>query len=112
MNDNSFASERDPELGEVLRRQLTPDDHAGFVRRVMLGLHATDNSWEVLGRWARPGLAAAMAFILGAATWFALETRAEPASLIEAVVPGDAPTPLFSATSPDNELVLEVVLEQ
>lgn len=112
MSDNPFGSDRDQELGDVLRRHLEPGDHSGFVRRVMLGLHATDNSWDVLGRWARPGLAAAMAFILGAATWFALETRTEPASLIEAVVPGDAPTPLFSATRPDNELVLEVVLEQ
>jgi hypothetical protein len=112
MSDNQFGTERDRKLGDLLRQYLEPSDHAGFVRRVMVGLHTADNSWEVLGRWARPGIAAALAFILGAATWVILQTSAEPQSLAEAVMPGDAPAPLFSATSPDNELVLEVVLER
>ena len=112
MSDNLFGTERDQKLGDLLRRHLEPADHAGFVRRVMVGLHATDNSWDVLSRWARPGIAAAIAFILGAATWVMLQTGNEAPSLVEAVVPGDAPTSLFSATRPDNELVLEVVLER
>jgi hypothetical protein len=65
----------------------------------MVGLHATDNSWDVLSRWARPGIAAALAFILGAATWVILQTAAEPQSLADAMLPGDAPAPLFSATA-------------
>lgn len=112
MTDNAFANEPDRQLGDLLRRHLEPADHAGFVRRVMVGLHAADSSWDVLSRWARPGIAAAAAFILGAATWVILQSGTEPASLVDAVIPGDAPTRLFSTTSPDNELVLEVVLEQ
>ena len=112
MSENLFGTERDAELGDLLRQYLEPADHAGFVRRVMVGLHAPDNSWEVLSRWARPGIAAALAFILGAATWVMLQSGAEPQSLTEAVLPGDAPASLFSATRPDNELVLEVVLER
>ena len=110
MSDNRFGTERDHKLGDLLRRHLEPSDHPGFVRRVLVGLHATDNSWDVLSRWARPGIAAALAFILGAATWVILQSGAEPQSLAEAVLPGDAPAPLFSATRPDNELVLEVIL--
>jgi hypothetical protein len=112
MSDNLFGSERDVKLGDLLRRYLDPHDHPGFVRRVMVGLHATDNSWDVLSRWARPGIAAALAFILGAATWVILQSGAEPQSLADAVRPGDAPAPLFSATRPNNELVLEAVLER
>ncbi|MEP7327138.1 MAG: hypothetical protein ABI836_14400 [Gemmatimonadota bacterium] len=112
MSDNPFASERDQKLGDLLRRYLEPSDHAGFVRRVMVGLHATDNSWDVLSRWARPGIAAALAFILGAATWVILQSAAEPQSLADAVLPGDAPATLFSATQLNNELVLEAVLER
>ncbi|HEV8123275.1 MAG TPA: hypothetical protein VGP80_03455 [Gemmatimonadales bacterium] len=112
MSENLFGSERDRKLGDLLRQYLEPSDHPGFVRRVMVGLHATDNSWDVLSRWARPGIAAALAFILGAATWVILQTAAEPQSLSDAMLPGDAPAPLFSATRPDNELVLEVVLER
>jgi len=112
MSDNLFGSERDVKLGDLLRRYLEPSDHPGFVRRVLVGLHATDNSWDVLSRWARPGIAAALAFILGAATWVILQSGAEPQSLADAVRPGDAPAPLFSATRPNNELVLEAVLER
>ena len=112
MSENLFGNERDQRLGELLRRHLEPADHSGFVRRVMSSLQPADNSWEVLGRWARPGIAAALAFMLGAASWFVVQSANEPASLVEAVVPGDAPRPLFSATRPDNELVLEVVLDR
>ena len=112
MSDNLFGSERDVKLGDLLHRYLEPSDHPGFARRVMVGLHATDNSWDVLSRWARPGIAAALAFILGAATWVILQSGAEPQSLADAVRPGDAPAPLFSATRPNNELVLEAVLER
>jgi hypothetical protein len=112
MSDNVLGTDRDEKLGDLLRQHLEPSDHPGFVRRVMVGLHATDNSWDVLSRWARPGIAAALAFIMGAATWFILQSSAEPQSLAEAVLPGDAPAPLFTATQPDNELVLEVVLER
>ena len=112
MSEKLFGTDRDEKLGDLLRRHLEASDHPGFVRQVMLGLHASDNSWDVLSRWARPGIAAALAFIMGAATWVILQSGAEPQSLAEAVLPGDAPAPLFSATSPDNELVLEVVLER
>ena len=112
MSDNLFGAESDRQLGDLLRQYLDPSDHPGFVRRVMVGLHATDNSWDVLSRWARPGIAAALAFILGAATWVILQTGSEPQSLADAVRPGDAPAPFFYATQPDNELVLEAVLER
>ena len=113
MTGNPFDHERDTYLGGVLREHLEAKDHNGFVRRVMQGIHPADSSWEVLGRWARPGVAAACAFLTGVMVWFALNGLPEsPASLADAVRPGDAPERLFSASQPDNELMLEVVLER
>ncbi|MEO8294507.1 MAG: hypothetical protein ABI613_03250 [Gemmatimonadota bacterium] len=113
MTGNAFDSERDPELGALLREYLEPSHHAAFVQQVLGRIRATDSSWEVLSRWARPSVAALIAFFMGAAVWFALAGNSEtPATLSDAVRPGDAPAPLFSRVQPDNELVLEVVLER
>jgi len=112
MNEHPFSADRDTELGSLLRDHLEPRDHAGFVRRVLAGLDQADSSWDVLSRWARPGMAAAAALMLGAATWFLLQGGTEPVTMVDALRPGDAPAPLFSSAEPDNELVLEVVLER
>ena len=112
MTGNPFDHERDVKLGELLRDYLEPADHAGFARAVMFQVRSADSSWEVLGRWARPGIAAAVAFLLGAAIWFALNLPADDPTLADAMRPGDAPESLMSAAEPDNEQVLQVVLER
>jgi hypothetical protein len=78
----------------------------------MLQVRAPDSSWDVLGRWARPGIAAALAFLLGATVWFMLNSPADDPTLADAMRPGDAPERFFSPAAPDNELVLQVVLER
>ena len=112
MTANPFDHERDTRLGELLRNHLEPADHGGFVNAVMLQVRSADSSWEVLGRWARPGIAAAVAFLLGLTVWFALNQPADDPTLVDAMRPGDAPESFFSALEPDNELVLQVVLER
>jgi hypothetical protein len=112
MTANPFDHERDIRLGEAIRNYLEPADHAGFVRAVMLQVRSADSSWEVLGRWARPGVAAAVAFLLGGALWFALNQPADDPTLVDAMRPGDAPASFLSSAEPDNELVLQVVLER
>jgi hypothetical protein len=112
MTHNPFEHDRDPTLGDLLRQSLEPQDHDGFVRAVMRRVRAGDTSWEVLSRWARPGLAAAAAFLLGVTFWFALNQRGEAPSLADAMRPGDAPAGLFSARQLDNDGVLQVVLER
>jgi hypothetical protein len=109
---NPFDHERDAALGDILRRHLEPEDHAGFVRTVMLKVQSADTSWEVLSRWARPGVAAAAAFLLGVTVWFALNQPADDPTLVDAMRPGNAPESLLSAAEPDNELMLQVVLER
>jgi hypothetical protein len=112
MTVNPFDHERDARLGELLRNQLEPSDHAGFVRAVMSQVRSADTSWEVLSRWARPGIAAAAAFLLGVTMWFALNQPVDDPTLVDAMRPGDAPASFLSAAEPDNVLVLQVVLER
>ncbi len=56
-------------LGRVLREVLEAGDNRAFVARVMAEIRALDvrpfrsDWWEVLGAWARPGLAAAAALV-------------------------------------------------
>jgi hypothetical protein len=112
MTVNPFDHERDTRLGELLRSHLEPSDHAGFVRAVMAQVRSADTSWEVLSRWARPGIAAAAAFLLGVTMWFALNQAGDDPTLADAMRPGDAPASFLSAVEPDNELMLQVVLER
>jgi hypothetical protein len=57
------------DLGRVLREVLEVGDDRVFVARVMAEIRALDvrpfrsDWWEVLGAWARPGLAAAAAVV-------------------------------------------------
>jgi len=57
------------DLGRVLREVLEAGDNRVFVTRVMAEIRALDvrpfrsDWWEVLGGWARPGLAAAAALV-------------------------------------------------
>jgi hypothetical protein len=112
MTANPFDHERDEKLGALLRDYLEAGNHQDFVSAVMNEVRSADTSWEVLSRWARPGLVAAVAFVAGTAVWFALKLPGNEPSLADAVRPGDAPASLFSAAQPDNELVLQVVLER
>ena len=44
--------------------------------------------------------------------WFALNQPADDPTLADAMRPADAPASFLSAREPDNELVLQVVLER
>jgi len=85
MNENSpFDHQPDAELGALLRETLTAPDHAGFVRRVIAQLPAAlarPSGWEILGTWARPGLAAAAVLLFLAGGWFGrLVSEPEPSA--------------------------------
>jgi hypothetical protein len=54
----------------------------------------------------------AAAFLLGVTMWFALNQPADDPTLADAMRPADAPASFLSASEPDNELVLQVVLER
>jgi hypothetical protein len=57
----AFASQPDPRLGRLLRACLDGDGrHEEFAARLRARLGDASSSWEVLARWARPGIAAAV----------------------------------------------------
>ena len=68
-----FDQQRDERLGRRLKEILSSSDDAAFVRRVMDGadveVFAGGQPWEVLNRWARPGLAAAIGVAAGVVLW-------------------------------------------
>lgn len=79
MRVSPFDHRPDRELGKALRVVLSGQNEAAFVRRVMARVAELQDGgpiglgwWEVLGEWARPGLAAAaLGLIAGAMIWIA-----------------------------------------
>ena len=69
---NDFDHRPDPVLGAALREVLSAPDDAAFARRVMERVPETivyETWWEVLGEWARPGMAAAVTILAAATIW-------------------------------------------
>jgi hypothetical protein len=73
-----FDHRQDPEIGDALRALLSSPDDLAFARRVEAAVAAVQGQmslagwWEVLGTWARPGVAAALALAGGATLWLTL----------------------------------------
>ena len=66
-----FEHRPDPAVGQLLRSAFDTPDPAGFAARVIAGLRRPprETSWDVLARWARPGLAAAALAALALTVW-------------------------------------------
>lgn len=73
-----FDSERDPSLGELLRRHFDAADHEHFAARVLARLPQTGNPWDVLARWARPGIAAAVLAAAALGYWAVVRQTESP----------------------------------
>lgn len=114
-----FDHRRDPEMGKALRDLLTPEDHDAFVTQVV---HAARSHfqrgqeplgwWDVLGAWARPGLAAAVALAL-IAVFGTRGTTARPPdyaaldnAIEESAAAGEATPLLLGPAPPEVEIVL------
>ncbi len=106
MNDlNAFDHAPDSELGSALRAALSAADDDTFVRDVMARLDQPVTSWDVLGTWVRPGLAAAVVLTAMAGFWLgrAVHPATQPVPVEEAltVTAGNGTmTALISAESP------------
>jgi len=118
-----FDHRPDPELGAALREALQAEgDDAAFAHRVLARIGgATANGgawWDVLGRWALPGVAAALVMVTAATFWLS-GRQVEPevtAGALEDTMrrSGEAVTPLVllaASRPPDLDVVLASVLE-
>ncbi|MBA2627775.1 MAG: hypothetical protein H0U85_07160 [Gemmatimonadales bacterium] len=106
-----FDSRPDAALGRLLREHLDAGDDAAFVARVRAAVRKTgrDTSWDVLTRWARPGLAAA-SVIIGIGLWLALNRAPDTPSLAEAISPADAPAQMLAGTQSGSDVVLAALM--
>ncbi len=108
-----FESDPDVALGRLLREHLDAGDEGRFVARVRAALLAErDTSWDVLARWARPGLAAAASVVIGLGLWLAMQRGGEVATLADAMQPAGAPTQLLAgAQASSSDVVLGALTE-
>jgi hypothetical protein len=94
----------DPEIGGLLRTHLEGLAPEQFVHRVMAGLpqRSTLDSWEVLARWARPGIAAAAIITAALGAWLAFPRQSDPVG-----------EPLLElSTAADSELILSALIPE
>lgn len=68
---NEFFSGRDDALGAELKAHFASPDDARFAARLreLAAAAARETAWDVLTRWAAPGLAAAALLIIAVGAW-------------------------------------------
>lgn len=110
---NPFDPGRDEALGRLMADALDPGDHGRFAARVRAALPEldADSPWEVLARWARPGIAAAAVLLVASlAGWLALGRPGHPAVAEAPSRVGEPAEGLFAASeAPSHDGVLAAV---
>jgi hypothetical protein len=111
---NEFFSGRDAALGAELRAHLASPDDAGFAARMrVLAVAASrETAWDVLTRWAVPGLAAAALLIIVMGAWLGTGTGGDQAATAGQPTPADALVELAGDyTAPGGDVVLASLAE-
>ena len=115
MRSSPFDHKPLRDLGRALREVLDAGDDRAFVARVMEDVRAFDarqmgnDWWEILGAWARPGLAAAAATVVLAVGWTLGSGTAAAANEItaeDALRAATEASVLTVAAEPDVEFIL------
>jgi hypothetical protein len=108
---NDFGGTPDERLGALLREHLAPAGHAAFVGRVRAAIAAEPaTSWDVLARWARPGVAAAAGILLALGLLFGLaQPSPSGVSLADAAQAAGVPAVLVADASSTDVLLAAVV---
>ena len=109
-----FEATQDVALGRLLREHLDAGDEASFVARVRSAVAAErDTSWDVLARWARPGLVAAATIVIGLSLWLSAQRDPDVPTLADAIQPSGAPTRILAgAQEPRSDVVLVSWMEE
>ena len=108
---NEFDHRPDPILGDALREALSLPGDTEFSRRVverMPHVLAGESWWEVLGEWARPGLAAAVALLVAVTVWWS--GRPAPELVLDERVPAETLSAGSLVSAGQPEFGLELVL--
>jgi hypothetical protein len=94
MIDNPFDAGPDEALGVLLRETLSRNDDATFVARVRAELpEAQVSAWDLLARWARPGLVAAAVVAVAAGLWLSQGTTTTSVSSADLFASADQTPP-------------------
>jgi len=121
MKGSPFDHRQDRELGDALRSALSGRDEAAFVESVVASAALLQDrvddggEWlEILGAWARPGLAAAAIGMAAAATLWIIGARgtADGATLLADPLQAsvEIPAEFLAAQPPDLNEVLALEL--
>lgn len=105
---------RDRRLGDALRAVLTRPDEETFVRRVLARIEESGTWWDVLGQWARPGLAAALLLAVAGGFWLGSRVLPPAAAVFEDAPPaagtaGRVASLLNAPEPPAVDVILAVV---
>jgi hypothetical protein len=72
---------------------------------------AVQREWDFLAGWFRPGIAAAVAILVGALIGVGLGEPASAVRFAEALGPAEAPAEFLAAEVPDPQVLLSPLLE-
>ena len=111
---NEFFSGRDDALGAELRAHFASPDDARFAARMrdLATRAARETAWDVLGRWAVPGLAAAALLIVADGAWVGLGEGPDQTATAEPTTPAAALVELAGDyTAPGGAVVLASLAE-
>lgn len=109
-----FDATQDVALGRLLREHLDAGNEASFVARVRSAIAADrDTSWDVLARWARPGLVAAATIVIGLSLWLSAQRDTDIPTLADAIQPTGAPMQVLAgAQETRSDVVLVSWMEE
>jgi hypothetical protein len=108
---NEFDHRPDQDLGNALRDLLSAPDDAAFATRVMERVPQTivrETPFGILGEWARPGLAAAVAALVAMTVWLSGQPAQEFVATVDEAVAAES---LSAQTLLASEVVPEFRVE-
>jgi len=114
MTMTPFDHQPDPELGRMLREQLTGRAPEAFLERLRVAVAGADpgNQWDVLAGWARPrvmAVAVAAGFLLWLGAWVSSGTSSEEPGVTMASIPAQT---VVSSQSPAVDEIMSALRER